>query len=145
MPVLIPANPEETESRVRQIIHQPSKVDSSVVDKGVEVDNIPENDVSNSFFHGELWVHNNTHELWYEKTAIEGSVVEFKRLFTKTERKDMRSAAKNDTDIEDFLDLLNSATSVKLDDPDIIDGLDHMVAQGLLDSGRKDEVLNGGA
>jgi hypothetical protein len=72
--------------------------------------------------------------------------LEFKRLFTPSERVAMRTAAKTDPVVEDFLDILDttamSGSRIVADDPDLDAGLDYVTAQGLLAAGRKAEILS---
>ncbi len=68
----------------------------------------------------------------------------FKSRMTPAERKRIRAAAKVNSDIEDFMDLANSAEYIDLDREDARGGMLAMEAAGLLDSlGRALEILDG--
>jgi hypothetical protein len=71
------------------------------------------------------------------------SVLEFKRRLTSTERVTIRTIAKQNAVVEDFMDLLDSATEVRSDDQDVIEGLTMLESAGLLGSGRANEIING--
>lgn len=71
------------------------------------------------------------------------TVLEFKRRLTQDERVAIRSLAKTNMLIEDFMDMLDSATSVSSSDPDVKNALDALEAVGILNHGRTDEILNG--
>jgi hypothetical protein len=67
----------------------------------------------------------------------------FKQRMTPAERKRIRSAAKVDEDVDDFMDLADSAEYVDLDDPTVIYSINALEAGGLLDAvGRAAEILN---
>lgn len=68
--------------------------------------------------------------------------LEFKELFTLDERKAMRSAARENEDLEDFLDLLNAAGEVHIDDPRVVAGLDAFVGAGILTAQRRGEIAD---
>lgn len=65
----------------------------------------------------------------------------FKQRFTATERKAIRAAAKVDEDVEDWLDLVNTATEVYLDLPETVAALGALETAGLLAAGRAAEIL----
>lgn len=69
--------------------------------------------------------------------------LEFLRLFTMTERITMRAAAKESPVMEDYLQLMDLAQEMNLDDSDTIAGVQMMEQAGLLASGRAEEVLRG--
>jgi hypothetical protein len=71
------------------------------------------------------------------------SRLEFLRLFTVTERITMRTAAKQSPVMEDYLQLLDLALEISLDDPDTVAGVQMMEGAGLLATGRAAEVLRG--
>ena len=71
------------------------------------------------------------------------SRLEFLRLFTVTERITMRAAAKQSPVMEDYLQLLDLALEISLDDPDTMAGVQMMEGAGLLELGRAAEVLRG--
>jgi len=68
--------------------------------------------------------------------------IEFLRLLTQDERIAFRQAAKVSPVMEDFMHLLDSATEVSKDDPDVIKGLNDGEAAGLLAAGRAAEILS---
>lgn len=65
-----------------------------------------------------------------------------KRRMTSTERKAIRNLAKTSDDIYDYMDMLDSATTVHLDDPMTIGGLQALEAAGKLAPGRAAAILN---
>lgn len=67
--------------------------------------------------------------------------LDFIRRFTKAERKDIRRAAKQDEDLDDFLYLLQMAESVRLDNQDTIDGVNALEQAGIIAAGRAAEIL----
>lgn len=69
------------------------------------------------------------------------SSLEFLKRFTQVERVAIRGAAKSDPALEDFLDLIDKANEIRLNDPDTIAGVQYVVSQGLLSAGRASEVL----
>lgn len=68
--------------------------------------------------------------------------VQFLRLFTQDERIAMRTAATQSAVMQDYMDLLNKAQEVFLDDPDTINGVAMMEQAGILAPGRASEILN---
>jgi hypothetical protein len=68
--------------------------------------------------------------------------LEFKELFTLPERKAMRAAARENEDLEDFLDLLNAAGEVHIDDPRVVAGLNAFVSAGILTAARRGEIAD---
>lgn len=71
------------------------------------------------------------------------SPLEFLRLFTPQERITIRQAAKVSPAVEDYLDLLDKAADVHLDNADVSSGLAMLEAAGLIGAGRAQEILNG--
>ena len=69
------------------------------------------------------------------------TILEFKRRLTQSERVVIRTAAKQNAALEDFMDMLDSATEVRSDDPDVIVGLQTLEAAGLLAAGRANEII----
>lgn len=68
--------------------------------------------------------------------------LEFKELFTPDERKKLRQLAKTDDLAEDWLDLLNAAQLVRLDDERTTNGLKYMVLKGVLSQTRVNEIIS---
>ncbi|MDH4425062.1 MAG: hypothetical protein QE495_01295 [Acidovorax sp.] len=66
----------------------------------------------------------------------------FKARLTSTERKAIRALAQADADVEDYMDLLNSAAYVDLDDARTRGGLMLMEQAGVLGEGRALAVLD---
>lgn len=64
----------------------------------------------------------------------------FKQLMTAEERIAIRAASLTDPVIFDFLDLLNSADLVDLDNANLVAGLAYLVSEGLLEPNRPDEL-----
>jgi len=67
---------------------------------------------------------------------------EFLMRFTSTERKDTLTAARTNVDIEDFMQLLNSANDVDLTNPETIEGVNALVSFGILTPLRAQEILH---
>ena len=65
--------------------------------------------------------------------------LQFLRLFTTAERIAIR--ASSDPVIVDFLQLLDLAQDVRLDDPDTIQGVHYLESEGLIAAGRAAEIL----
>lgn len=72
---------------------------------------------------------------------------DFKLRFTQDERKAIRAAAKVNADVEDFMDLLDTAaatgTRIVADNAELIAGLNLMEDAGLIGEGRAAEILGG--
>lgn len=67
--------------------------------------------------------------------------LEFLRRFNVGERIAIRSST--DPIIVDFLHLLSLAQDVRLDDPDVVDGLSYLEQEALLATGRAAEIVAG--
>ena len=92
---------------------------------------------------------------WYWSASLDGfvrkdktpelmTVGRFKLLLTKEERIAIRSAAASNTDVEDFLDLLNGFTDgVSLSDPLLIGAVTQLATAGLLTSDRAVAIIAG--
>ena len=85
-----------------------------------------------------------------EDGSIEGEIVgrimtklEFLRRFTAEERVAIRTVAKSNVQIEDYLALLELADEVNTRDRDTRGGVQMLEAAGLLAAGRAAEILNG--
>lgn len=85
-----------------------------------------------------------------EDGSIEGEIVgrimtklEFLRRFTAEERVAIRTVAKSNVQIEDYLALLELADEVNTRDSDTRGGVQMLEAAGLLAAGRAAEILNG--
>ena len=78
--------------------------------------------------------------------VVDSSVtaIEFKLLFTGTERVQARELAKTDPIIADMFGLLDDprTLSVSLVMPQIISMLDYLVTQGVITEARKIQILN---
>ncbi len=66
---------------------------------------------------------------------------EFLQLFTSTERKAIRNAAKTDDDVADWLALAQVPEPIRLQHPQTLAGLDFLVAKGLLTAARRDAIV----
>jgi len=75
--------------------------------------------------------------------AMTWTKLEYLRRFTQDERIAIRTAAKQVPQLEDYLALLELASEVRSDDPDIIAALTMLEGAGLLAAGRAQEILNG--
>ncbi len=69
--------------------------------------------------------------------------LEYLRRFTQDERIAIRTAAKQVPALEDYLQLMELATEVRSDDPDVMGALQMLEAAGLIGAGRAQEILNG--
>jgi uncharacterized protein (DUF1330 family) len=69
--------------------------------------------------------------------------LEYLRRFTQDERIAIRTAAKSVPQLEDYMALLELASEVRSDDPDIISALQMLEFSGLIGEGRAQEILNG--
>jgi len=67
------------------------------------------------------------------------SVLEYKRRLTALERITIRASI--DPVVIDFMDLLNSAEQIDLNDADTIAGTNYLESSGLINEGRANEVL----
>lgn len=68
--------------------------------------------------------------------------LEYLRLFTQEERITIRTVAKTNAVLEDYLDMLDIAEEINLDDPDTIAAVMMLEGAGLLAEGRASEVLS---
>ena len=75
--------------------------------------------------------------------AMTWTKLEYLRRFTQDERIAIRTAAKQVPQLEDYLALLELATEVRSDDPDIIAALQMLEGAGLIAAGRASEILGG--
>jgi hypothetical protein len=71
------------------------------------------------------------------------SRIEFLRKFTPTERITIRTVAKQNAQLDDFMFLLEAAQEVHSDNADVLAGLSMLEAAGLIGKGRAAEILNG--
>jgi hypothetical protein len=71
------------------------------------------------------------------------SKLEFLRLFKTEERITLRTVAKTNPVVEDYMQLLELAEEINLDDEDTVGGVQMMEQAGLLGEGRAAEVLRG--
>lgn len=69
--------------------------------------------------------------------------LEFLRRFTGEERITLRTVAKQNPALEDYMALLDAAQDVNTGDADTIAGVQFLEAAGLLAAGRAAEILNG--
>jgi hypothetical protein len=75
--------------------------------------------------------------------AMTWTKLEYLRRFTQAERIAIRGAAKAVPELEDYLQLLELASEVRSDDPDIASALAMLGGAGLIGAGRAGEILNG--
>ena len=75
--------------------------------------------------------------------AMTWTKLEYLRRFTQEERIAIRGAAKVVSELEDYLQLLELASEVRSDDPDIAAALAMLEGAGLIGAGRAQEILNG--
>lgn len=67
--------------------------------------------------------------------------VDFLRLFTQTERINIRAAAAVNAVVADYQYMLDAATTVDLSDPDILAGVPLLEQAGLIGPGRAAQIL----
>jgi hypothetical protein len=70
--------------------------------------------------------------------------LEYLRRFTQDERIAIRTAAKSVPQLEDYLQLMELATEVRSDDPDVVGALQMLEGAGLIGAGRANEILGVG-
>jgi hypothetical protein len=75
--------------------------------------------------------------------AMTWTKLEYLRRFTQNERIAIRTAAKAVPQLEDYMALLELATEIRSDDPDIVSALQMLEGAGLIGAGRAQEILNG--
>jgi hypothetical protein len=76
----------------------------------------------------------------YITEEIDGiSSLEFLRLFTAHERMAIRAA--NDALVNDFMDLLEHAEVVRLDNIDTVQGVQYLASKGLITHEKANEIL----
>lgn len=69
------------------------------------------------------------------------SKLEFLRRFTLSERIAIRTKAKTDPIVEDFMDLLELSQVIGINDTDTINGLNYLSLLGILSTERIQEIL----
>jgi hypothetical protein len=69
--------------------------------------------------------------------------IEFLNRFTAAERSAFRTLATTDDNAADYLNLVTAATEVLNTDPEVVVGMDYLVAIGFLTRQRADEILGG--
>ncbi len=69
------------------------------------------------------------------------SKLQFLRRFTRQERIQIRQAAKEDPAIEDFHDILHLANNVHVEDPDLIEFVEHIKGEGIISKERANHIL----
>jgi hypothetical protein len=67
--------------------------------------------------------------------------VDFLRLFTQAERINIRAAAAVNPVVDDYQNMLDAATTVNLQDPDILTGVPLLEQAGLIGPGRAAQIL----
>ena len=75
--------------------------------------------------------------------AMTWTKLEYLRRFTQDERIAIRTAAKQVPALEDYVALLELASEVRSDDPDIVAALQMLEGAGLIGAGRAQEISNG--
>lgn len=81
-------------------------------------------------------------ELPAQKPDLRISGIAFKRRLTSEERIAIRAAAAANARVYDYMDLLDSAAVVHLDDKDLVGGLRMLEAASILKSGRTDAIIS---
>lgn len=75
------------------------------------------------------------------KPTNEVSSYEFMRRFTRDERIAIRTAAKTDPILEDWLLMSGAATGIPLNDADTQAGMDYLVSKGLITRARGHQII----
>jgi hypothetical protein len=70
------------------------------------------------------------------------SKIDYLKRFTQEERIAIRDSAKINSTVNDYVELMNAASSINLDDPDTVYGLNALELAGLLDAGRAGVILS---
>ena len=83
----------------------------------------------------------NTATLRLELVGTSLTKLSFLRRFTPTERIMAREAAKTDAIVTDFLQMVDLAEDIRLDDSDTQAALAYLVSKSVLTASRKDEIL----
>lgn len=74
---------------------------------------------------------------------IEWTKVEFLRRFSAQERIAIRTLAKDNPMIDDFMQLMSEAPSIHNDDRDVLQALAYLTHLGVLAAGRAAEIVGG--
>jgi len=123
-------NPKKDSYRIVLYANQPSVSSTETVDESFT---ISKNSVR------QVWTVRN-------KTADElrktWTAYEFLLRFTPQERSAYRQAAQTNDMVADFMNLAQAAQEIISDDPITIQGMDYLVAIGLLTQQRRDEILS---
>ena len=77
----------------------------------------------------------------YAANNVEYDTFDFLRRFTSEERITIRTAAKTNAVLEDFMALLEMSQHVQSTDPDTVAGMQLLEAAGLLGPGRAQQIL----
>ena len=134
------------------IIEEPSiaflEVDGGGVERFTDANGVTvECNASGAHYNFKNWI--TSRQAWMEPLVNPNPVdkiispLTFLQSFTQTERIAIRTAAKDNIMLEDFMDLLNKATEVNLSHPDTIAGVNAFEAAGLIAPGRALEILGG--
>lgn len=80
-----------------------------------------------------------------EVTAPIIGPLEFKLLFTSAERIAIGNARKTDQIIEDFFSIIDDPRlkEVNMELPSTINGVDYIISKGIVDEGRRSDILSG--
>jgi len=87
--------------------------------------------------------HNEQSGLWEIVSQPRAPIpkIEYLRRFTQDERVAIRLADASNHIVNDYVELLNATTTLHLDDPDVIAGVNQLEQAGLLAAGRAAEIL----
>lgn len=69
--------------------------------------------------------------------------LEFRNLFTQSEKQALYTAAQSSVDVQIYLDDVNAAQYIETTDASTVNGLGALVAAGILTQARADEILEG--
>lgn len=76
-------------------------------------------------------------------TSMTLTQTQWKRRFTQGERLAIRAAAAESPVLFDYIDLMNGADKIQIDDPDTVNAVNLLEQVGLIAKGRAQEILNG--
>jgi len=84
-------------------------------------------------------------EVKYSYTPKKGQTVytarDFRNRFTQTEKVDLYTKANEDIMLKIFIDELNATSSVDVEHPDTIQGMQYLVVKGILTQDRYNELM----
>ena len=92
---------------------------------------------------GATYVPNGNPRFILPPRVYQWTAYEFLNRFTGTEREAIRTEAKTNPNVADFLMLATAAQVIISDDPVTVAGMGYLVSIGLITDQRKNEILDG--